>query len=79
MAQEYGAAQPIVDVFKKGYRAATKVGSYTPSSEKKSDTSWHDSMVKQANESFKRKASAPSTTPAKKTAKKQTKRVQTKQ
>ena len=53
MAQDYGAAQPIADVFKKVYRAVSGTADAVPTPEKKVDTSWHDDEVKKANESFK--------------------------
>ena len=61
MAQKYGAAQGLIDLGAKAYRAGQKVLSYIPDSLPglgggKADTSWHDDMVKSANESFRKKA-----------------------
>ena len=60
MAQQYGAAQPIVDLANKAYDGMSKALNAVPSIERKPDTSWHDEMVKKANQSkveeFQRKA-----------------------
>lgn len=75
MAQEYGAAQPIVDYFRKGVDTVRSALDRVPTPQRKQDTSWHDSMVRKANESFRQAAEKPaakarttkrSTTPAKK-------------
>ncbi len=55
MAQEYGAAQPIFDVANKAYDALDWADKKT-SPPKKVDTSWHDKMVSEANESFRKAA-----------------------
>lgn len=43
--QDYGVAQPIADFFRKGKKEEKPAP-------KKVDTSYHDAMVKRANESF---------------------------
>jgi hypothetical protein len=52
--EEYGAAQPIVDAFRK----ITSFGLKTPKLQppKKVDQSWRDDMVRKANESFQKPA-----------------------
>lgn len=47
--QNYGAAEPIADFFGFGKKKSKK------SPNKPTDASWHDAMVKQANESFAKK------------------------
>ena len=58
MAQEYGAAQPIVDIAGKYLSGMNKFSNFmdkiTPS--KKRDTSWHDDMLAKANASFAKQA-----------------------
>lgn len=63
MAQEYGAAQGLMDWAKdkydkmeSGLGLLRKAGDALGGKEKPKDDPWHDSMVKRANESF-RKAS----------------------
>jgi hypothetical protein len=66
MAQAYGAAQPIVDLAVNVRDKAQRfLGNSKPT--EKRDTSWHDSMVRTANESFRKAAVKPSakTRPAK--------------
>lgn len=59
MAQD-SPAKPLLDLRDKLYSAADKFLSYdkpiNKKSTQKSDTSWHDGMVKQANESFRKSA-----------------------
>lgn len=53
--QGYGAAQGIVDIFRRPYEAGRRALGYIPDSlpglggGRKPDTSWHDSMVRQSN------------------------------
>jgi hypothetical protein len=56
--QDYGAANPIADVFKRGYRAVNAVNDRVPDPpfSKRADTSWHDGMVREANRGFQQKA-----------------------
>jgi hypothetical protein len=64
MAQDYGAAQPIVDVAKNAYSKVSRLlgdPSEPAPSMKKVDTSWHDEMVKQANESARKQAESKTT------------------
>ena len=53
MAQEYGAAQPIVDYFRKGVDTVRSALDRVPTPQRKQDTSWHDSMVRTAQESHR--------------------------
>lgn len=74
MAQDYGAAQPIIDAFKKPYDELTKyLGDPSEKTSQKVDTSWHDQMVKQANESFAKAQAKASADPKLGGAKKKTK------
>jgi hypothetical protein len=50
MPQDYGAAEPIVGLARKAYNKVN------PLKENKLDTSWHDEMVRKANESFRKEA-----------------------
>ena len=59
MAQNYGAAQPIADwvdnyVYKPAQRILGAVGKI-PTPQQAQDTSWHDSMVRKANQDFQAK------------------------
>lgn len=76
MTQDYGAAQPIADwVDSHVYRPVRTVlgtinkvvpDKLVPSKTSKEDTSWHDDMVRKANDSFRKAAetkSAPKTPP----------------
>lgn len=57
MGQQYGAAQPIADVAINARNWITnKLGNPSAPRESKPDTSWHDSMVRKANESFRESA-----------------------
>ena len=64
MAQEFGAAQPIIDVVKKmkdkaaDYITGGPVKRALPKNKTKQDTSWHDKQVSEANESFRKNAVA---------------------
>lgn len=52
-------AKPLLDLRDKLYSAANKFMSYDKPKKKetqKADTSWHDGMVKQASESFRKSA-----------------------
>lgn len=75
--QDYGIVQPIANFFGKGKKEEK-------ASPKKEDTSYHDTMVKRANESFKsdggvKISNAPSPSQAKTVQKTKTrKRVTTK-
>lgn len=56
---QYGAAQPIVDLAQKAVNGAEKAINSVPSYDfRKIDPSWHDSMLKKANESFQPKVVA---------------------
>lgn len=60
MAQEYGAAQPLFDWTQK-YVAGPVLGAEKflnrlPGPSRKVDTSWHDEMLKEANDSFAKQA-----------------------
>lgn len=52
MGQEYGAMQKVAEFFGKAKKPEEKP------SPKKVDTSWHDAMVKQANEAFAKESNA---------------------
>ncbi len=57
MAQEYGAAQPIADwvktyVANPVVKTMEAIDKLPPTSSTKTDTSWHEGMVRKANESF---------------------------
>jgi len=57
MAQkDYGAAEPIVGIARKYEDIASKVREYKLPWQKsaKKDASWHEEMVKKANESFRK-------------------------
>jgi len=56
MAQEYGAAQPIVDYFQKGAKAIKEALESIPTPSRKVDTTWHDKMVTEANEKYRKAA-----------------------
>jgi len=54
MPQDWGAAEPLVGITR-------KIGNFydrlsQPSSSKRQDTSWHDDMVRKANDSFRQQA-----------------------
>ena len=56
---DYGAAEPLIEIEKNLIRKGEKVESFlnkipTYDDFKKKDTSWHDSRVKEANESFRK-------------------------
>ena len=52
MAQQYGAAQPIVDLAQRWSNTAENALNRVPSTDfRRKDTSWHDDMVREANES----------------------------
>lgn len=61
MAQEreYGAAQPVVDFLRKGVGTVRGALNRVPPSPRNPDTSWHDSMVRTAQESFRKAAEKP--------------------
>jgi len=78
-------AKPLLDLRQKMYSAADKFLSYDKPIGKKSaapkeDTSWHDGMVKQANEAFRKSAvtGAKPTQNKPATKKKMTKKVSAK-
>jgi hypothetical protein len=53
MAQtNWGPAEPIRQVGVRAYRAVSRANQAT-SPQRKQDTSWHDSAVRKANESFR--------------------------
>ena len=54
MAQEYGAAEPIIDVARRAYRAVSNLPD--PPRFGRQDTSGHDAMVRHATESFRQQA-----------------------
>ncbi len=80
MAQEFGAAQPIVDTVKRlrdkaaDYITGGPVKRALPKNKTKQDTSWHDKQVSDANESFRKNAVAKTgetaKTPQRKTTRK---------
>lgn len=57
MAQEYGPAQPIADIVNNGMRIVQKWTGTAPPP-KKTDPSWHNEMVKEANDSFAKTSTA---------------------
>ncbi len=71
MTQDYGAAQPIADwvnnyVVKPAQRVLGSAEKVSPSSsQKKEDPSWHDDMVRKANQSFQSKPSDSKPAPPK--------------
>lgn len=62
MAQDYGAAQGLVDTAKRYVRSLEGLDKVRRSAglpspyDRSQDTSWHDSMVRSANESFRKAA-----------------------
>jgi hypothetical protein len=64
MAQDYGAAQPIADwvkdhVYTPAQRVLGAIDKIVPDSpQKKEDTSWHDSMVRSASQSYAAKSAS---------------------
>ncbi len=63
MAQQgWGAAEPLIGLAKKYYNAFNALNGAPKSNNapkiKKADTSWHDEMVKEANESFAKQPDA---------------------
>ena len=58
MPQEYGAAEPIIDLARKFYNGTNKILSYVPPYEKntKKNDSYIKDMVQKANDSFRKKA-----------------------
>jgi hypothetical protein len=58
MPQEYGAAEPIIDLARKFTTKADKFFSYLPPYEKKTknDGSYISDQVRKANDSFRKKA-----------------------
>lgn len=84
MAQAYGAFQPIIDLANKASNAFNLINKL-PTPHGKVDTSWHDQMVKNANESFRKAAagakkpvSSSGQTPKKRAAKKAQRKAVTK-
>jgi hypothetical protein len=54
MAQAQKTEVPIIELAKKAYNFVANLPN--PPKFKKTDTSWHDSMVKEANEGFRKRA-----------------------
>lgn len=70
-------AQPFINMRDRLYNFAQKYDPSTPSkpAAQKVDTSWHDQMVKNANDSFAKRAAADKAATAKKAAKKPAKKT----
>jgi len=61
MTQEYGAAQPIADwvdshIYKPAQRILGVVDKVPSTDQKRDDPSWHDDMVRKANQAFQKQA-----------------------
>ena len=56
MAQDYGAATDLIEGVKRAVRKTENAINKTPTADDfgKKDTTWHDSMVKNASESFRK-------------------------
>lgn len=74
--QEYGPAQPLVDVVKGAYKKFNDLTGriptpgYKPPDDSKPDTSWHDQKVQEATKTFAtqtaaQKKATPAQTPGK--------------
>jgi hypothetical protein len=66
MAQDSGAAEPIVGMFRSVKRAVNRLPG--PPRIGRQDTSWHDDMVRRANDSFRQPAAQPAKRVPKRTA-----------
>ena len=76
MAQDWGPAEPIRQVGVRAYRAWNRADEAT-SRRPARDTSWHDSQVRRANESFRAaaaKRSAAKRKPARKSVSRSSRR-----
>lgn len=56
MPQQYGPAQPLMDLVNKGKDLYNRLNQPGLSGFRSGDTSWHDDQVRKANEGFRQQA-----------------------
>ena len=76
MPQDYGAAEPLVGPYMRSMRKAEAVYDRLgqPVFPKRQDTSWHEDMVRKANDSFRQQAEKDAAAKASGAARQPTKR-----